>query len=109
MRGGAAGVSAIITILAVIGVDLKTLRPQPTVEGHSTPGGYSYAAVNPIALRMVAELCQDNPDMEVSGIGGVVQAHAAIEHLLMGASTGQVCTGAMLHGKYAYLFARTQS
>jgi dihydropyrimidine dehydrogenase (NADP+)/dihydropyrimidine dehydrogenase (NAD+) subunit PreA len=98
MRAGAAGVSAINTILAVIGVDLKTLRPQPTVEGHSTPGGYSYAAVKPIALRMVAELCLDAPDMEVSGIGGVVQAEDAIEHLLLGASTVQVCTGAMLHG-----------
>ena len=98
LKGGAHGVAAINTILSVTGVDLRTLRPMPTVEGYSTPGGYSYAAVKPIALRMVAELCLDNPDMEVSGIGGVVSAPDAIEHLLLGASTVQVCTGAMLHG-----------
>ena len=125
MRGGAHGVSAINTILSVTGVDMKTLRPLPTVAGHSTPGGYSYAAVKPIALRMVSELKRDAPDMEVSGIGGVVtvrrdatlappaatshwpashapllplQARDAIEHLLLGASTVQSCTGPMIHG-----------
>ena len=98
MAGGADGVSAINTILAVIGVDLNTLRPQPTVEGYSTPGGFSYQAVKPIALRMVSELALDNPQMEISGIGGVLTGNDAIEHLLLGASTVQVCTGAMLQG-----------
>ncbi len=98
IRGGASGVAAINTILAVIGVNLETLRPMPTVEGHSTPGGYSYYAVKPIALRMVAEMMLDNPDLTVSGIGGVVHAEDAIEFLLLGAQTVQVCTGVMLHG-----------
>ena len=98
VAGGAHGVAAINTILAVIGVDLDTLRPQPTVEGYSTPGGYSYHAVKPIALRMVAEMMLDNPDLTVSGIGGVVDPHDAIEFLLLGAQTVQVCTGVMLHG-----------
>jgi dihydroorotate dehydrogenase subfamily 1 len=98
MRGGAGGVAAINTILAVIGVDLKTLKPQPTVEGLSTPGGYSYQAVKPIALRMVSELALDNPEMEISGIGGVTNGHDAVEFLLLGASTVQVCTGAILQG-----------
>ncbi len=98
VAGGAHGVAAINTILAVIGVNLDTLRPMPTVEGYSTPGGYSYAAVKPIALRMVAEMMLDNPDLTVSGIGGVVDAEDAIEFLLLGAKTVQVCTGVMLHG-----------
>ena len=98
IAGGAHGVAAINTILAVIGVNLETLRPMPTVEGHSTPGGYSYSAVKPIALRMVAEMMLDNPELTVSGIGGVVHAEDAIEFLLLGAQTVQVCTGAMLHG-----------
>ena len=98
MAGGASGVAAINTILSVVGVDLETLMPQPTVQGGSTPGGYSYRAVKPIALRMVSELCRDQPDMPVSGIGGVAEARDAIEFLLMGASTVQVCTGAMLQG-----------
>ena len=53
------GVAAINTILSCTGVDLKSLRPIPTVEGYATYGGYSYAAVKPIALRMVSELARD--------------------------------------------------
>ena len=52
LRAGANGISAINTIRSVIGVDLKTLRPEPTVEGYTTPGGYSCQAVMPIALRI---------------------------------------------------------
>jgi hypothetical protein len=40
----------------VMGIDLNTLRPEPSVEGYSVPGGYSCKAVRPIALRMVMEL-----------------------------------------------------
>jgi dihydroorotate dehydrogenase subfamily 1 len=98
MRGGAAGVSAINTILGMIGINMKNLKPMPTVEGHSTPGGYSYLAVKPIALRMVSELARSNPDMAISAIGGVTNSTDAFEHILMGGSTVQVCTGAMLQG-----------
>jgi dihydroorotate dehydrogenase subfamily 1 len=96
--GGGHGVSAINTILAVIGIDLKTLRPLPTVEGESVPGGYSALAIKPVALRMVHDLAKGLPDFPVSGIGGVTCANDAIEHLLVGASTVQCCTGPMLQG-----------
>ena len=36
-----------------MGINLETLRPEPCVEGHSTPGGYSSKAVKPIALAKV--------------------------------------------------------
>src|SRR3989475_5928239 len=99
VRGGAVGISAINTILSVIGVDLNTLRPMPTVEGHTVPGGYSAQAVKPIALRMVSQLALGLPkDVSVSGIGGIETSHDAIEFLLLGASTVQLCTGVMLHG-----------
>jgi hypothetical protein len=39
-------VAAINTIQSVMGINLKTLRPEPSVEGYSTPGGYS-AKVTP--------------------------------------------------------------
>jgi dihydropyrimidine dehydrogenase (NADP+)/dihydropyrimidine dehydrogenase (NAD+) subunit PreA len=97
-KGGAAGVSAINTILSTIGIDMKTLRPTPTVEGHSTFGGYSYLAVKPIALRMVAEIAIDQPGFTISGIGGVTNSTDAFEHILVGASTVQSCTGPMLQG-----------
>ncbi len=96
--GGADGVSAINTILSIIGVDLQTLRPLPTVEGYSVPGGYSAQAVKPIGLRMVQEMALDRPGAAISGIGGVWKSADAIEFLLLGASTVQVCTGAMLLG-----------
>lgn len=99
VRGGANGISAINTILSVIGVDLKTLRPMPTVEGHTVPGGYSSQAVKPIALRMVSQLALGLPtDVSISGIGGIETAQDAIEFFLLGASTVQICTGVMLHG-----------
>ena len=56
LKAGCQGVSAINTIRCVIGVNLETLRPEPTVEGRTTPGGYSSKAVRPIALRMCMEL-----------------------------------------------------
>ena len=43
---GCQGVSAINTIRSVIGVDLDTLRPEPNVEGYTTPGGYSSIQVS---------------------------------------------------------------
>lgn len=100
--GGCEGIAAINTILCVMGVDLKTLRPEPTVEGYTTPGGYSCKAVRPIALRMVMECArmmrQEFPGRSVSGIGGVETGEDAAQFILLGASTVQVCTGVMIHG-----------
>lgn len=53
LQAGAEGIAAINTIQSVMGINLKTLRPEPSVEGHSTPGGYSCKAVKPIALAKV--------------------------------------------------------
>jgi len=100
--GGCEGIAAINTILCVMGVDLKTLRPEPTVEGYTTPGGYSCKAVRPIALRMVMECARmmrhEFPGRSISGIGGVETGEDAAQFILLGASTVQVCTGVMIHG-----------
>ena len=80
------------------GIDLKTLRPMPTVEGHSVPGGYSGQAVRPIALRQVMEVARANPGVAISGIGGIETGTDAAQFFLLGASTVQVYTGAMLRG-----------
>jgi len=99
VRGGASGISAINTILSVIGINLDTLRPMPTVEGYTVPGGYSAQAVKPIALRMVSQLGLGLPEgIAISGIGGVERSRDAIEFMLLGSSTVQVCTGVMLQG-----------
>ena len=102
LRGGAAGVSAINTVRCVMGVDLESLRPLPTVEGHSTVGGYSSKAVRPIALRMCMEIAQvirsEFPDRALSGIGGIESGRDAAQFILLGCDTVQVCTGVMKFG-----------
>lgn len=102
LRGGATGLSAINTIRSVMGVNLDTLRPEPAVEGYTTPGGYSSRAVKPIALRMVMELAtmirDEFPGRSLSGIGGIESGADVAEFILLGADTVQVCTGVMKHG-----------
>src|SRR5277367_4963636 len=102
LRAGCQGISAINTIRCVMGINLETLRPEPSVEGFSTPGGYSSKAVRPIALRMVMEIAtmmsQEFPGRSLSGIGGVEAGGDAAQLILVGADTVQVCTGVMKSG-----------
>jgi len=102
LKSGCQGISAINTIRCVMGVNLDTLRPEPTVEGYSTPGGYSSKAIRPIALRMcmeIATLIRDEfPARSLSGIGGIETGADAAQFLLLGADTVQVCTGVMKFG-----------
>ena len=101
-RGGCQGVSAINTIRSVMSVNLETLRPEPTVEGFTTPGGYSGKAVRPIALRMVMEIAtmirSEFPGHSLSAIGGIETGEDAAQFILLGGDTAQVCTGVMKYG-----------
>ena len=102
LKAGCEGIAAINTIRSVVGVDLDTLKPEPSVEGYTTPGGYSCRAVMPIALRMVMEIAQviknEYPGRTLSGIGGVETGNDAAQFILLGADTVQVCTGVMKFG-----------
>ena len=102
LRAGADGIAAINTIRSVLGVDLKSLRPEPCVEGYTTPGGYSCQAVKPIALRNCMEIAtlikNEFADRTLSGIGGVETGQDAAEFILLGSDTVQVCTGVMKMG-----------
>ncbi|ONK58568.1 uncharacterized protein A4U43_C09F14410 [Asparagus officinalis] len=104
LKSGCEGVAAINTIMSVMGIDLNTLRPEPCVEGFSTPGGYSSKAIHPIALGKVMQIAKmmksefDGNNLSLSGIGGVETGGDAAEFILLGANTVQVCTGVMMHG-----------
>ncbi|MFO0789043.1 MAG: NAD-dependent dihydropyrimidine dehydrogenase subunit PreA [Pirellulales bacterium] len=102
LRAGCQGIAAINTIRSVLGVDLDTLRPEPSVEGYTTPGGYSCQAVMPIALRMCMEIARmiraEFPDRTLSGIGGIETGGDAAQFILLGCDTVQVCTGVMKSG-----------
>jgi dihydropyrimidine dehydrogenase (NAD+) subunit PreA len=99
VNGGADALSLINTINSIMGVDLNTLAPRPAVHGHGSHGGYCGPAVKPIALNMVAAVAAD-PDIRVpiSGIGGIQAWQDAVEFLLLGAGSMQVCTAVMHYG-----------
>lgn len=102
LAAGCQGISAINTIRSVIGVNLDTLRPEPTVEGYTTVGGYSSKAVRPIALRICMEIAQlikkEFPGRTLSGLGGIETGEDAAQFILLGSDTVQVCTGVMKFG-----------
>lgn len=98
-RGGADGVSLINTIKSIIGVDITRMVPEPRVGDRSTNGGYCGAAVKPIALHMLAQLAQHREfGLPISGIGGVTNWRDAVEFILLGSTSVQVCTEVMLRG-----------
>src|SRR5499427_9504685 len=98
-RGGADGLSAINTLNSITGIDLDTFIPRPNVDGKSSHGGYCGPAVKPIALNMVQQV-QSDPEaaLPLSGIGGISDWRDAVEFLLLGCSTVQVCTAVMHYG-----------
>jgi dihydropyrimidine dehydrogenase (NAD+) subunit PreA len=95
-RGGVDGVSLVNTFKSVIGIDHDTLSPIPSVGGEGTSGGYCGPAIKPIALHMVTRLGKA-PEfhLPISGVGGVQSWEDALDFLLLGASSIQVCTAAM--------------
>ncbi|HEY3313840.1 MAG TPA: NAD-dependent dihydropyrimidine dehydrogenase subunit PreA [Bacillota bacterium] len=96
-RSGADGVCAINTVKGLMGVDLDTFIPYPNVGGYSTYGGVSGPAIKPVALRCVAEIAR-RIDIPITATGGVTTWRDAVEFLLVGARTVQVCTEVMRHG-----------
>ncbi|MBK6875743.1 MAG: NAD-dependent dihydropyrimidine dehydrogenase subunit PreA [Ignavibacteria bacterium] len=98
-EGGGNAISLINTFQSIMGVDIDNFTPYPVVDGKGTNGGYCGPAVKPIALNMVRN-CAQNPyvGLPVSGIGGVSNWRDAVEFILMGASTVQICTAVMHYG-----------
>ena len=99
VEGGADAISLINTIQSLMGVDIDNFTSYPIVDGQSTNGGYCGPAVKPIALNMVKN-CAQHPNMNlpISGIGGIENWRDAVEHILLGANSVQVCTAVMHYG-----------
>jgi dihydropyrimidine dehydrogenase (NAD+) subunit PreA len=99
VNGGADALSLINTLNSIMGVDLGTFAPKPAVAGFGSHGGYCGPAVKPIALYMVSALAGDpRIRVPVSGIGGIQAWQDAVEFLLLGAASVQVCTAVMHYG-----------
>ncbi|MFO0678409.1 MAG: NAD-dependent dihydropyrimidine dehydrogenase subunit PreA [Polyangiaceae bacterium] len=99
-KGGADGVSLINTIKSIVSVDFDRMVPLPRVGKGSTNGGYCGPAVKPIALHMVASIAREAElrNFPISGIGGVSNWKDALEFLVLGSSSVQVCTAVMHYG-----------
>jgi dihydropyrimidine dehydrogenase (NAD+) subunit PreA len=99
-KGGADGLSLINTINSIIGIDLDRMQVLPGVDGRSSHGGYCGPAVKPIALHLLTQVTTDpeTRDMPISGIGGISTWKDALEFLLLGSTSLQVCTAAMHYG-----------
>ena len=99
VNGGADALSLVNTINSIMGVDLDTFAPKPAVRGLGSHGGYCGPAIKPIALNMVASVADDPKiGVPISGIGGIQTWQDAIEFLLLGAGSVQVCTAVMHYG-----------
>ncbi|HJQ65610.1 MAG TPA: NAD-dependent dihydropyrimidine dehydrogenase subunit PreA [Gemmatimonadales bacterium] len=99
VKGGADALSLINTINSIVGVDLDSFAPYPSVAGKSSHGGYCGPAVKPIALHLVSAVANDPAvRIPISAIGGVATWRDAAEFTALGAGTIQVCTAVMHYG-----------
>lgn len=98
-EGGADAISLINTIQSIVNVDIDNFVPNPNVDGSSTNGGYCGPAVKPIAMNMLKN-CAQHPGIKIpiSGIGGIENWRDAVEFILLGATSVQVCTAVMHYG-----------
>ncbi len=94
---GADILAAINTVQCLMGIDLETLEPLPSVAGASTYGGYSGPAIKPIGLRVISQIAHELP-VPLMGIGGISRWQDAAEYITAGASAVQVCTAVMWDG-----------
>jgi dihydropyrimidine dehydrogenase (NAD+) subunit PreA len=96
IRGGADGIATTNTLLALPSVDIYSRGAIKTL-GYSTFMGYSGAGIRPFGLYSVAQVARHN-SIPVSGIGGIESWENCVEYFLIGATTVQLGTAAMLNG-----------
>ncbi len=82
-----AGADGICLINTLMGMRIDTLRRRPVIA--RTMGGFSGAAVFPVAVRMVYEVAKAC-NIPVMGCGGVSSAADVIEMMMAGATAVQV-------------------
>ena len=97
LEAGADALTAINTVAGLMAVDIDTFSPLPSVSGVGTYGGYSGTGVKPIGLRAVSEISQET-GLPVSGLGGISNWMDALQYILVGSTTLQVCTSVMFDG-----------
>jgi dihydropyrimidine dehydrogenase (NAD+) subunit PreA len=93
-RAGIDAITASNSIPALMGVDLESFVPYPSVGGRSTYSGLTGPAIRPITLRTIAEIARNVP-LPILGTGGISNWRDAVECMLVGAGITQFCTAVM--------------
>ena len=96
-EAGAAALCACDSRHGIIGIDLDTLAPLPTIENKGTFAGMVGAHLKPFELRNLAELGAGQ-DLKIAASGGATTWHDAAEYMAVGATLVQFCTAIMLYG-----------
>ena len=96
-RAGVDGVTASNSVPALIGVDVETMEPRPSVWGDGAYSGMTGMAIKPLTLRTIAEIAR-NVEITISGNGGAYSWSDAVELMAVGASNVQFCTMPMHYG-----------
>ncbi|MCQ2973096.1 MAG: FAD-dependent oxidoreductase [archaeon] len=95
--------NGITTINTVCGIPKfypdGTPFPQVGTEKYIMSGGISGEGIRPIALRNISKVHNAFPDLHILGVGGVMSAYTALQHIYAGANIVEICTGIM---RYSY-------
>lgn len=98
-EGGADGITAVITVRGVIGVNIDNFVPYPNVFGKGAISGYSGPGIKPISLKCIVELAKKKElNLPLAGCGGIETWIDAVEFLLSGASLIQMTTSIVKNG-----------
>lgn len=97
VRAGVDAITASNSIPALMGIDIESYVPYPSLGRKSTYSGLTGPAIKPITLRTIAEICK-HVNLPVLGTGGASTWQDAVEFMLLGAGVVQYCTAPMHFG-----------
>ena len=95
-NGGADAIVSSNTFPSLPLIDPDTLDFEMNVDGLVSSGGLGGPAILPQSLAKMSQLTNAFPDHAFSGIGGISTFAHALNYMLLGCGTVQVCTAAML-------------
>jgi dihydropyrimidine dehydrogenase (NAD+) subunit PreA len=96
-RSGCDALTAANSLQALMGVDLRTFVPYPSLGGRSTYSGMTGPAIKPLTLRTISEIARHVP-LPILGTGGASNWGDTVEFMACGARVVQFCTVVMHHG-----------
>ena len=96
-RSGCDALTASNSIQALMGIDIKSFAPYPSLRGKSTYSGMTGPAIKPITLRTIAEIAR-NVNIPIMGTGGASTWSDAVEFMAVGAGVVEFCTVVMHYG-----------